>query len=146
MQSRVENVRPGDLYFALRTDDFDGVRSIPQAIEQGAVGIVLEVSSEDIIDTTLTRNGASKAKREEIRAHRYLQENGIEDVENKLPIVPVESLNPAMSQLGCVFYGKKKRSNSVWTFLRLSKFDDEDRWGCRKPWQDFDSLDSETNR
>lgn len=51
MQSRVENVRPGDFYFAVRTDDFDDVRSTSQAIEQGAVDVVLKVSSEDI-DTT----------------------------------------------------------------------------------------------
>lgn len=47
------SVRPGELFFALRGEHFDGHRFLPEAIQQGARGGVIEQQAEHTADTTV---------------------------------------------------------------------------------------------
>ena len=124
LHSQAENVTPGSIYFAQKTDDYDGLKHIPLAVENGAVAILLQDGIEIFLeeDPGVTfGNGVDEEKRlNEPPAHsvmrcvdreqwkRPLKKEGIpiDDIEALIPVLPVVNLPYAMSSIGCIFYGQ----------------------------------------
>lgn len=104
MQSRAENVTSGDLYFAHTTDTYDGIREITKAIEQGAMGIVIEDNSDQ--DDIPFDDGNGKTLTEEDRLKHLL--TGLElseDILYDVPVISVEDIQHTMGLMGSIYYG-----------------------------------------
>ena len=120
MQSRAENVKSGEVFFARVTEDYDGIDKIPLAFDNGAVAIFFEFS-EDVTSVTMpdaqdsqvddgdTPESLTSTNAEPIESDwmSSLKERGIEieAMADLIPVIPVRHIEHCMSDLSCLFYG-----------------------------------------